>query len=287
MISSSSASLGRCAPASWQSLVQLGAARLGQAVVGSVADQQVPEAERVVVLQHRRGGRISSLRTSAASLEPTSSAGVSPAALAPPGGGTPHPRSPPFQDLPLLHSRALQPRLKQRLDRRRDWTVSRSRVRARRSPRETAGCLRWRRPLVPAPRRRDRRRADQAAFRNRASASGSSSAEVALSFPPPQVGRSSNNSVRAVQSTRIGAPRERSTTWSSRPSSIGSRPLEIVDVQDHGTLCGERLEQLADLEKHLLRRGGASRVEALEHARASSPTGVSASISGQNVIPSP
>ena len=50
-----------------EALVQLGPGRLRQRVVGGVADQQVAEAEAVLARKLRRSGRISCLRTSAAS----------------------------------------------------------------------------------------------------------------------------------------------------------------------------------------------------------------------------
>ena len=50
-----------------EALVQLGARRLRQRVVGGVADQQVAEAEGVLARELRRSGRTSSLRTSAVS----------------------------------------------------------------------------------------------------------------------------------------------------------------------------------------------------------------------------
>ena len=54
------------------------------------------------------------------------------------------------------------------------------------------------------------------------SVSGSSRIVVALSLPPPQVGRSSRNSGRAGQMKRIGESRVRSATDSIRSSRVGS-----------------------------------------------------------------
>ncbi len=52
--------------------------------------------------------------------------------------------------------------------------------------------------------------------------SGSSRSDVAFIFPPPQPGRTSSSSVRAMQRRKIGASRERSATCSTRSMKIGS-----------------------------------------------------------------
>ena len=55
-----------------------------------------------------------------------------------------------------------------------------------------------------------------------ASPSGSSRRDVAFSLPPLQSGRASSSSVRATQSRKIGASRERSATCSTRSTNSGS-----------------------------------------------------------------
>ena len=54
------------------------------------------------------------------------------------------------------------------------------------------------------------------------SPSGSSRIEVAFSLPPPQPGRASSSSGRAMHSSMIGASRDRSATCSTRSRNVGS-----------------------------------------------------------------
>ncbi len=75
--------------------------------------------------------------------------------------------------------------------------------------------------------------------------SGSSRSDVAFSLPPLQPGRASSSSVRAMQSRKIGASRERSATCSTRSTNSGCRPLQVVDDDDLRSLDRARLEQLA------------------------------------------
>ena len=68
----------------------------------------------------------------------------------------------------------------------------------------------------PPPRRFSTSRSDSSGE------SGSSVRVLARSLPPPQPGRTSSSSGRAMQATRIGASRLRSVTWSTRSSRLGS-----------------------------------------------------------------
>ena len=52
--------------------------------------------------------------------------------------------------------------------------------------------------------------------------SGSSAIAVALSLPPPQAGRTSSSSGRAMQASRIGASRDQSAMYSIRSRRVGS-----------------------------------------------------------------
>ena len=73
-------------------LVQLGAGRLRQAVVGGVADQQVAEAERVVGRSVRGGGGSAPCGRAREPQLDLGSRDARRRALAPPGGETPRPR---------------------------------------------------------------------------------------------------------------------------------------------------------------------------------------------------
>ena len=80
--------------------------------------------------------------------------------------------------------------------------------------------------------------------------SGSSRTLVALI--PPQPGRSSSSSGRAVPITRIGFPRERSMTWSSRSRSISSAHCRSSMWKITGRSAASGLEQSPDLPQQLL-----------------------------------
>ena len=87
-----------------------------------------------------------------------------------------------------------------------------------------------------------------------AAASGSSSTVVAFSLPPPQFGRRSRSSGRAMQSSRIGASRLRSATWSTRSRNASSPQWMSSSTTTSGVRSRRRLEQPADRPGDLLRR---------------------------------
>ena len=88
-----------------------------------------------------------------------------------------------------------------------------------------------------------------------ADASGSSRTVVAFSLPPRPAGRRSSSSGRAMQSSRIGASRERSATCSTRSRNVGSAQWRSSKTHDERPLRGDRLEQLAERPGDLLARG--------------------------------
>ena len=94
-----------------------------------------------------------------------------------------------------------------------------------------------------------------------ASVSGSSRIEVALSLPPPQPGRVSSSSGRAMQRSRIGTSREKTATCSTRSRNVGSRPVDVVEHDHERPAAGERLEELPDRPEGLLARSSTRAAE--------------------------
>ena len=116
----------------------------------------------------------------------------------------------------------VEARREERLDRReaRSPRFRRTRAPSRSSPRDRAGC-----------RRRRSGSSRSAPFLTRDELMHELgrlcgverlSSVVAFSFPPPHPGRFSSSSGRARQSSRIGAPRERSARFSIRSRNVGS-----------------------------------------------------------------
>ena len=71
-------------------------------------------------------------------------------------------------------------------------------------------------------------------------ASGSSRTEVAFSLPPPQPGRASRSSGRAMQSRKIGTSRDQSATCSTRSWSGGSAQCRSSSTTTSGRSCASR-----------------------------------------------
>ncbi len=189
-----------------------------------------------------RSGRISSLRARASRRVGTCAAA--------PSGRQPHDRA--AVEHLALHRAALdhgallgvqpvQPGREQQLDRRRHRDVARGprwrptrpssggagrrRSASRASPRRTAGCPR------PPPGSGRARVGGQSSAPSRLSTSSMARLAgraaraapcVAFSLPPPQPGRSSSSSGRAMHSSRIGASRVQSATCSIRSRNAGS-----------------------------------------------------------------
>ena len=97
--------------------------------------------------------------------------------------------------------------------------------------------------------------------------SGSSRSEVAFSLPPPQSGRTSSNSLRATQSMKIGASRERSATCSTRSTNSGSAHCRSSMTATWGRAGRTRLEEPSERDPRLGGRGhdDALRVDAERH----------------------
>ncbi len=102
-----------------------------------------------------------------------------------------------------------------------------------------------------------------------------------MSFPPPQPGRTSRSSVRATQSRKIGASRERSATCSTRSTNTGSAHCRSSMT----TTCGRSAARASSSRRN------ASCVSRAATCRSpspgSTPIAISISTSGQYVIPSP
>ena len=123
------------------------------AVVGGVADQQMAEAESVVVVERRRVRADQLLAHESG--QPGSSCGgerLVERARGPRGGGTPRPRPRRARATPAPRPEPLETCREQRLDRRRNGHRPAARARAPPSPRGTAGCPRWRRSRACASR---------------------------------------------------------------------------------------------------------------------------------------
>ena len=64
--------------------------------------------------------------------------------------------------------------------------------------------------------------------------SGESRSAVTFARPPPQSGRRSRRSGRAVASTRIGTPLAQSTTWSTKSSNASSAQCRSSNTRTSG-----------------------------------------------------
>ena len=94
------------------------------------------------------------------------------------------------------------------------------------------------------PRRRARRAPRRSASsRACASASASSTSSERLGCGAAHAGRGSSSSGRVRQTSRIGDPLDSATTWSSRSSSAGCGPVDVLDGDDERALARDALEQ--------------------------------------------
>ena len=139
----------------------------------------------------------------------------------------------------LVGAEPVEAGLQQRLDRGRHLDASTLAARARPSPRRTTGC----RSDVASTRSRDLRRepvtelARAAPRIRRSQRLEQHGRRVQLAAPP--AGRTSNSSGRARQRSRIGAPRDRSATWSTR-SRKAAPPVDVVEDDDRAVVRGMR-----------------------------------------------
>ena len=100
-----------------------------------------------------------------------------------------------------------------------------------------------------------------------ASVSGSRWIVVALSLPPPHIGRRSSSSARARHSRRIGASRDQSAMCSMRSRNVGSAQWMSSKTTTQRCVSSDLLEQPPDRPQGLL--GGADRLrqpDRLRHA---------------------
>ena len=250
-----------------EALVQLGARRLRQRLVGGVADQQVAEAEGVLAGNCGLSGRTSSLRTSDGQARRTvcSSSGAS-ACTAPRwktlaldraalehgalGGSSWSRRA---ASSAWIVGGTVDVAVARLLD-ERDHLLDEQRV--------ALGGLAdpVRRPSSSCAEARDQQL-------RLVGPSGSSSTVVAFTLPPAQPGRRSSSSGRAMQSSRIGASRERSATCSTRSRNVSSAPVDVVEDADQRPLGGAASSSLRKAQaissargRQLARRRGATRI---------------------------
>ena len=224
-----------------EQLVELRTLRLGQPLVGCVADEHVAEPERIapgeprtiradelladepdeVCGEPQRGPRWATGRRPTAGRRrvprPTR-ARPPPAPRAPAGRGVR--RAAPGSSAARRSTR--DPAWPS--SRRRRSPARRRRSASRGTPRRRGDCPRPPSAIRARTARGSAPPGTRASINSSAgpSASGSSRIVVALSLPPPQVGRSSRNSGRAGQMKRIGESRARSATDSMRSSRVGS-----------------------------------------------------------------
>ena len=242
-----------------------------------------------------RSGRTSSLRTSAAArVSSLRSSGASACHRA----AVEHPAL----DRPALEHHALarvelvEPRREQRLDRRRHRRPRRPGVADERDhllDEERVALGRLEDPVAQVV--VDARRAPRAAAPVSAASSGSSSTVVAFTLPPPHPGRRSSSSGRAMQSSRIGASRDRSATCSTRSRNVSSPQCRSSKHDDERPLlrappraaCGPPTRSPRATWQLLVspssERSGRAASPSSAVRRAASAT----STTGQYVIPSP
>ena len=226
-----------------EALVQLRPDRLGQRVVGGVADQQVAEAEAVLAGEQRRSGRISSLRTSAASRGVTCARPVRGPARR--RGGRARPRRRPARARPARRLELVEPGREQRLQRRRAPPP-------RRRPPAPSRPSRSRNSGLPPAAWAIRSRNPPATRARRSAASTSWRRAGRAAARPAIRRRRSTSSGRARQSSSSGAPAESSATC-----SIRSRNVSSPHWMSSNTTTQRRrlLEQLPERPGDLLRRG--------------------------------
>ena len=123
-------------------------------------------------------------------------------------------------------------------------------------------------------------RSESASVIASASPSGSNRIEVAFILPPPQPGRRSRSSGRAMQSMKIGASRDQSTTCSTRSSIGGSAHCRSSRTRTSGrsSAAASKMARVASCVS-----AGVARIA----SAGSTPSWMSISTSGQYVMPSP
>ena len=87
---------------------------------------------------------------------------------------------------------------------------------------------------------------------------GSSRIEVAFILPPPQPGRTSSSSGRAMHRSRTAASRVQSARCSIRSRNVGSAQWIVVEDHHDRSLVRQVLEELPDGPERVLRRAGLS-----------------------------
>ena len=212
-------------------LVQLRSRRLRQRLVRRIADEQMAEAEALVHRKRRRC-RAGSAPCGQASRDalPRRPSRVRETAPRPRRDGTPHPRPTPrsMHDANVAVER-VDPCLEERLDRRwnHDLAVAAVLAHHREHLLDVERVPGRRRPSMRSAqhRRRAQRRANEAiheigALFRRQRLEQDATSRSAL--PPPHPGRTSSSSLRATQSRKIGASRERSAMCSTRSTKTGS-----------------------------------------------------------------
>ena len=258
----------RCVPVEpvGEGLVELGSGLLGERVVGGVADQEVAEAECLLVgvgrlvgadqllpdEREEMGGDVVALGRRRQLLH-----GAAVEDLPFDGAAADH--------VALARAEPVEPGLQERLDRRRHHDLAVAAVLAHgiasissmKSGFPSAACriLARTSSVSCAPPASREINSSQSSPE-----SASSRIVVALSLPPPQPGRSSSSSGRAMQSRRIGASRDQSATCSIRSRKTRLGPLDVVEDDDLRPLRRARLDQLAERELRVGRR-------AADHAR--------------------
>ena len=223
-----------------EALVQLGAGRLGQRVVGGVADQQVAEAEGVLAREAApcRAGRAPCARARSARATTCSSSGAS--AWTAPRWNTRPSTSRRSSTLRSADVELVEPGGEQRLDRRRDDDVLARRLADHRHhllDEQRIALRRLADPLAQALVEVGEA-LDQVVGLG-SGASGSSRTFVAFTFPPAQPAAGRAGPGRAMQSSRIGASRERSATCSTRSRKVSSPQWMSSNTQTSGRLGGD------------------------------------------------
>ena len=131
---------------------------------------------------------------------------------------------------------------------------------------------------------REERRAGAA--RSRTAESGESETVSALRLPPPQPGRRSSSSGRAVQTTRSGTPVAQSTRWSTKSSRPSSAQWRSSKTSTSGRCSASASKKRRHAANASRRRSPAScrgpaepdeRAEVLVHPRASTSSSTTAS----------
>ena len=242
-------------------LVQVGAGRLRERVVGGVADQEVLEAERVLAVRAAAGraGSAPCARARRAAAAPASRRARAPARRR---GGRSRPRPRP--------ARARSARPGSSWSRRAASSAcSVGGTTSSPSAWSAIASISCDEERVPARRAGDplaQRAGDRApgSARRRPRRPSGSSRSVA-----GQEGRRSSSSGRAMQSSRIGAPAERSADLLDQVEERLLAPVDVVEDDDERSLGGCLLERLAERPRDLLRPS--SRVSSRRAASGSPP----------------